>query len=108
MTAAGRMAGIEFAFPVDFAGVEIDGIEEIMEGDFVGELEVARVQAIQKLLAFEALLREFGDVVVGIGRAGLRLFGLAVGGDGGEEDALAGDDRRRPAEAGEGRGPFDV
>ena len=38
----------------------------------------------------------------------LRLFRFAVGSDSCEEDVPAGDDRRRPAEAGEGRGPFDI
>ena len=79
-----------------------------MYGDFVGEFEIARVQTVQKFLAFETLLREFGDVIVGIGTADLWLFCFAVGCDGREKNVLASDDRGRPAEAGNRRGPFDV
>ena len=35
-----------------------------MECDFVGKFEIAGVQAVPKFLAFEALLLEFGGVVV--------------------------------------------
>ena len=90
---------MKFALPFDLAGVEIYGIEEVMHGDFVREFEVARVQTIQKFLAFESLLREFGDVVVGIVAADLRLFRFAIGGDGREEDVLA---PRRSAKTSQG------
>ena len=86
---------MEFAPPVDLAGVEIDGIEEVMEEDFVREFEIARVQAVQKLLVFETLLHEFGNVIVGIVGADLRLFRLAVGCDGCNEDVPAGDDSEK-------------
>jgi len=99
---------VQFACPVDLAGVEIDGIEKIMHCDFVRKLEIACVQAVQNFLVFETLLREFGDVIVGIVGADLRLFRFAVGGDGCEEDVPAGDDRRRPAEARKSRRPFDI
>src|ERR1017187_1783497 len=99
---------VEFACPVDPAGVEIDGIEEIMQVDFAGEFEIARVQAVLDFLVLETLLRELGDVIVGVGGANLRLFCFAVGGDGCEEDEPAGDDRRRPAEARKSCGPLDV
>ena len=99
---------MEFACPVDLAGVEIDGIEEIMQVDFAGEFEIARVQTVLEFLVFETLLGELGDVIVGVGGANLRLFRFAVGGDGCEEDVPAGDYRRRPAEARKSRGPFDI
>ena len=99
---------MEFACPVDLAGVEIDGIEKIMHCDFVRKLEIARVQAVQNFLVFKTLLREFGDVIVGIGGTDLRLFRFAVGGDGCVEVVPAGDDRRSPAEASKCRRPFDI
>ena len=52
MTAAGRMAGVKLALPVDFAGIQIQRIEPIMQRDFVGEFEVALVEAVQQLLPF--------------------------------------------------------
>ncbi len=85
---------MEFARPVDLAGIEIDGLEEIVQRDFVGKLEIAGVQALQNLLLFETLLRKLGDVIVGIVGADLRLFRFAIGCDGGDEDIVAGDDRR--------------
>ena len=84
---------MEFACPVDLAGVEIDGIEEIMQVDFAGEFEIARVQTVLEFLVFETLLGELGDVIVGVGGADLRLFRFAVGDDCGEKNVLAGDDR---------------
>src|SRR5260370_21265130 len=79
-----------------------------MQRDFVGRFEVALVEAVDALLAFYALLLELGDIVVRIINAGLRLLGLTIGDDGGEEDASAADDGRRPAEARNVCGPFDV
>jgi hypothetical protein len=102
------MAGVELALPVDFAGIQIERIKPIMQRYFVGKLAVAGLEALQQFLPFQALFLEFGNVVVGIINTGLRLLGLTVGGDGGEEDAFAADDRRRPAEAREVRGPFNV
>jgi len=52
VTAAGRMAGIELALPVDFAGIQIQRIEPIVQRDFIGEFEVTRVEPILQLLSF--------------------------------------------------------
>ena len=79
-----------------------------MKCHFVREFEIARVQTVQKFFAFQSLLREFGDVIVGIVAADLWLFRFAISGDGRKKDVLAGDDRRRPAETGDGRCPFDI
>ena len=79
-----------------------------MQVDLARELEIACVQTVLDFLVFEALLRELGDVIVGVGGANLRLFSFAVGGDGCEEDVPAGDDGRRPAEARESGGLLDV
>jgi len=79
-----------------------------MDGDFVGEFEVAGVETSEDFLFAESLFREFGDVVVGIGAADLGLLGFTVGGDRSEEDGVAGDDGGGPAEAGDGGSPFDI
>src|SRR6185369_14118227 len=72
MASTGRPAGVELFFPFDIAGFEVEAIEQVMNGDFTRQLDVALGEAFDDLLYRQSLLFELGGVLVAVLGAGLR------------------------------------
>ncbi len=85
MPPARRMPRVEFALPFFFAGVEVQAIEEIMQRDFSGHLDIARVDFLHHLFFTEALLGQLGNVFIAVLGSGLRLLRFSVRDHGGEK-----------------------
>src|SRR5687768_4300480 len=79
-----------------------------MEHHFVGQFDVALVEALYEFRSRESLFLQFRNVLVAVLGADLWLLRLAFGGYGGQVHFAAGDDWGRPAAAGDLIRPLDV
>ena len=108
MAAAGRRPAVRLALPHDLARLRVERRDDVADrARLARQLDVARDQLLDDLVLGQPLLLELGGVVVAEDALARRLEGVGVHG-GGHEHAIAPDDRRRPAAAGQIGGPGDV
>src|SRR5690349_2502443 len=108
MTPTRRLSGEELPGPFDFPTLHIEAVKEVVQLNFVWQLDVAVVQALHDLLHRQPLFLEFRRVLVAVLSADLRLFRFAFRRDSRDVDFTAGHDWRRPATPWNLLKPFDV
>ena len=96
-------AGVHLRRPEDVAALEVDRLHQPVVHGHRALHQVARLRVAEPPAGGHRLRRTVGEV-----EPHARLLLLALADDGGQEDAVAPDDRRRPAEAGDRRLPDDV
>ena len=96
-------AGVHLRRPEDLAALEIDGLHQPVMDSHRALHQVARLRVAEPSAGGHRLRRAVGEIEP---HARLLLFALAD--DGGQEDAVAPDHRRRPAEPGDRRLPDHV
>ena len=97
-----RRARVDLGGPDDLAGLEVEGVHEPVVNVLLPLHQVPGPGGGKRAVG-HLLGRAVGEV-----QPHARLLGLAVADHGGQEDAVAPDDRRRPAEAVDGGLPHDV
>ncbi|HWJ57103.1 MAG TPA: hypothetical protein VNR90_12785, partial [Vicinamibacterales bacterium] len=99
---------VRLAPPDDLARLGVERRHDVADrARLARQLDVARDQLLDDLILGQALLLELGGVVVAEDARRWRLERVGVHG-GRDEHAVAPDDRRRPAAAGQVGGPGDV